>query len=300
MKKFFFVIYFIFISQFGFSQKHFIFNSDSLNLSRVACLSTGIAGSWAIGTIAFTNLWYKDFPKSNFHLFNDSHEWLQMDKMGHFFTTNKLSLITTDLFKWSGMNKNNSILLGCSIGLGLQTTIEILDGYNSQWGFSISDMAANTLGVFSFASQSLFWNDQRIILKFSDHQTQYAALNPLVLGKSFAERFLKDYNGQSYWLSFNPSSFSKYSNLPKWLCFSIGYSIDQKISGSNEIFHSSITNLTYFSQRKFLLSLDIDFSKLSIKNEWLKLIVKQFNFIKIPFPTLIYMDGKLSASGFYF
>ena len=33
--------------------------------------------------IIFNNAWYKDFPKTSFHTFNDNGEWLQMDKVGH-------------------------------------------------------------------------------------------------------------------------------------------------------------------------------------------------------------------------
>ena len=33
--------------------------------------------------IALNNAWYKDYPKTSFHTFNDSKEWLQMDKVGH-------------------------------------------------------------------------------------------------------------------------------------------------------------------------------------------------------------------------
>ena len=33
--------------------------------------------------VVLNNLWYKDYPRSSFHWFNDNQQWLQMDKMGH-------------------------------------------------------------------------------------------------------------------------------------------------------------------------------------------------------------------------
>jgi hypothetical protein len=58
--------------------------------------------------------------------------------------------------------------------------------------------------------------------KFSFHTTQYQ-YRPNVLGSSLAEQMLKDYNGQTYWLSVNLHSFYKGSKIPKWLNLAIGY-----------------------------------------------------------------------------
>lgn len=54
-------------------------------------------------------LWYKDYPQTNFHFFNDNSEWLQMDKMGHFFSSYYLSSLMYSSSRWAdsssvGMN----------------------------------------------------------------------------------------------------------------------------------------------------------------------------------------------------
>jgi hypothetical protein len=64
-------------------------------------------------------------------------------------------------------------------------------------------------GTALFVSQELLWKEQRITPKFSFHTTQYAQYRPNVLGSSLAEQMLKDYNGQTYWLSVNLHSFYK-------------------------------------------------------------------------------------------
>ena len=68
--------------------------------------------------------------------------------------------------------------------------------------------------------------------------------------------------------------------------------------GDKDVFTSGTT--IYNAKREFLLSVDVDFSRLPIKKPWLKALVKQFNYIKVPFPALILSDGKVRASGIYF
>jgi len=238
--------------------------------------------------------WYSDYPSSKFHAFNDAQNWLQMDKIGHFYTTNKFSVLTSDLFHWSGVSNRKAALIGSSVGLGLQTTLEVMDGYSSGWGFSWSDMAFNIAGALSFASQEIFWEEQRFIFKFSYHPTPYAAIRPLVLGSTFAESFLKDYNGQTYWMSFSPASFFKSSKI------SLGYSVDQKLVGDKEEYYDLTSEISYHSQREYVFSLDIDFTEIDVKRPLLKALFKQLNHVKVPFPAIIYSNGKLNGHGLYF
>jgi hypothetical protein len=300
MRNFFLFLLIFSVTLKSYSQESFLNESDTLSAKRVKIVTSLITTNWIAQTTLAYQIWYKDFPKSSFHLFNDSKEWLQMDKVGHFYTANKLSALYSNCYIWTGMKPKKAVILGSILGLASLSTLEILDGFNNEWGFSLSDMAANTLGSLSYASQKLIWNEERFILKFSAHPTQYATLRPNVLGSRPAERFFKDYNGQTYWVSFSPFAFSNTSKLPKWLCLSLGYSVDQKIVGNQNSYVDSKTNLFYSAKREMLLSLDIDFSKLPIKKRWLKVIISQFNYLKIPFPTLIFSNGKMIGKGVYF
>lgn len=286
-------------------QTHFFENADSLNTKRSIAAATSISTVWAGSMIGLSQVWYNEVDKTSFHTFDDSKNWLQMDKAGHIYTANKISNLTGDLFIWSGMQNNKAAWTGFGVGLGYQMTLEILDAYSSEWGFSWSDVGANVLGASSYLGQQLGWKEQRFLLKFSAHPTEYAQYRPSVLGNNFTERLLKDYNGQTYWLSTSPGSFAKNSGFPKWLCFSIGYSVDQKLVGDNNSYIDygdfPPTSIKEFqAKRQLLLSLDIDFSKFNIKRPWLKAIVKQFNYLKLPFPTLIFSDGKANGSFLYF
>ena len=52
----------------------------------------------------------------------------------------------------------------------LQSTVEVMDGFSAEWGFSWSDMAANAIGMGTFVAQEAIWDEQRIILKISTNR----------------------------------------------------------------------------------------------------------------------------------
>ena len=286
---------FILSVQISFAQRAFE-HSDSLNNKRFIGVTTGIATVWAGSMIGLSQVWYKDIPKSKFHTFDDSKNWLQMDKAGHYYASYKINKLTTEMLRWSGFDDEKSVWIGAGISLGYQTTFELLDGYSEDWGFSWSDIAANTLGSMSYLGQQLAWNEERIIPKFSFAPTEFSSERPEILGSNFNESLLKDYNGQTYWLSFSPGTFFKNSGIPKWACISVGYSAHEKLVGENSYYLSPISGKEYFEKREFLLSLDIDFSRLPIKRRWLKVIVSQLNYLKIPFPALLIRGDQLVGS----
>jgi len=272
---------------FGFSQNNAIYlrPSDSLNKQRrnSVVLSESILASGAL--IGLNQLWYADFTHSKLHSVNDNEEWLQMDKAGHLFSSYHLGAFGANALKWSGCNKKSQLLYGATIGLAFMSTVELFDGYSSEWGFSWGDMLANTTGTSLYVSHELFWNEQRIVPKFSFHTTQYASIRPNVLGNSLSQQILKDYNGQTYWLSVNVHSFFKDSKIPKWLNVALGYGADGMITGkseTNDVFLYLETKRT----RQFYLTLDADLTKIDTKSHFLKSIFLIFNSIKIPAPTI--------------
>lgn len=279
-------------------RKSWLKNSDSLSAKRIVFSSALVGGTWLDGTLSLSQVWYDEFQKTKFHTFDDGSDWLQMDKAGHIYTTGHLSEVNYRLYKWAGLSDIKSAWLGTGIGLGFQTTLEVLDSKNAAWGFSWYDMAANGLGAGIFLSQQLIWKEQRFLTKFSYHNSDYASYRPEVLGANFSERLLKDYNGQSYWLSFSPKSFTDAWALPEWLCFSVGYSVDQKLVGSDEIYVSN--NTIFQSSRQLLFSLDLDIRKLPIKRKWVKALLRPLHYVKIPFPSLIIDRNGLGGSWLYY
>jgi len=283
-----YIIVLLFFSSFVLAQnslERFLKPSDTLNKKRLKTLIISEAAIGGATLIGLNQIWYADYPRSNFHFINDNNEWLQMDKMGHLFSSYHLGSYGANALKWSGANRKSQLLYGSTLGLAFLTTVEVFDGYSEKWGASMGDVVANISGTALFVSQELLWNEQRIVPKFSFHTTSYAKVRPEVLGNSLSEQILKDYNGQTYWLSANIYSFAKTSKIPKWLNVAIGYGADGMITGNEDEFDT--TNPLPESQRyrQFYFSLDVDLTKIETKSHFVKTILTIFNSIKIPAPT---------------
>ena len=282
------------------SVNDFLKPSDTLNKSRrnaVIISETVLSAGVLIG---LNQLWYADYPKSDFHFINDNAEWLQMDKAGHVFSAYHLGKIGKETLEWSGVSRKNQLIYGSTLGFVFLSAVEVMDGYSSNWGASWGDVAANASGTALYVSQELLWKEQRIIPKFSFHTTPYAAVRPNVLGDSWNEQILKDYNGQTYWLSANVHSFFKQSKIPKWLNVAVGYGAEGMITG-DEAFVNTVFVPEDERVRQFYFSLDVDLSKIKTKSPVLKTIFSVFNTIKIPAPTFEFRDdGKVKFRALYF
>ncbi|HLV41278.1 MAG TPA: DUF2279 domain-containing protein [Brumimicrobium sp.] len=302
MKKLF--LLFFLLAVLNSHSQTFFENDSTFNKKRTAWTSGTIAGGWLGSTLALKSIWYKDSWTNEFHLFDDSRQWLGMDKAGHFYTGHMITKNISSVYRWAGLNRKQSLLVGSSVAFGYLASIELLDGFSDEWGFSWSDVGANALGVAWYAWQELLWEEQRFKLKFSAHLSPYAQYRPNVLGNSFAERILKDYNGQTYWISISPGQFfSTSSSFPKWLSFSIGYSVDEKLHGDLNVysFVDSETGFkTFTAKSQYVFSLDIDFEQFNPKRKWVATVFKLINHIKVPFPALIFTGSKLEVSPLYF
>lgn len=294
---------FILLSQLSFAQSkldRFLTPSDTLNLKKQNSVYIAEAALASATLTGLNQLWYADYPKTNFHFINDNSDWLQMDKVGHLYSAYHLGRFGAEMLQWSGGSEKSQLIYGATLGFAFLTAVEVLDGFSSEWGASSGDLVANASGTALYVSQELLWKEQRITPKFSFHTTQYAALRPNVLGANFQEQLLKDYNGQTYWLSANLYSFTKTSTIPKWLNIAVGYGADGMISGSSE----NSANLSLEDPkryRQFYLSLDVDLTKIDTKSHFLKTIFSVFNTIKIPAPTLEYSPNEgLKGHFFYF
>jgi hypothetical protein len=265
----------------------FLKPSDSLNKKRqnAVFITEAVLASGAL--VGLNQLWYADYPKSDFHFINDNAEWMQMDKVGHLYSSYHIGRLGAEALNWSGANKKNQLIYGASLGFVFLTTVEVMDGFSAEWGASMGDVFANATGTALYVSQELIWNEQRITPKFSFHSTKYANFRPDLFGKTTQENILKDYNGQTYWFSANLYSFSKKSKIPKWFNVALGYGADGMI-GENDGKNQLIFPIKLEKYRKFYLSLDLDLTKIDTKSHFLKTIFSVLNSVKIPAPTLEY------------
>ncbi len=237
--------------------------SEKFNSKRFKAVLVSEGAVGVLITTGLEYLWYKKFPHSRFHFFNDNNEWLNMDKVGHATTAYNVSAMQYNLMRWSGVKTKKASWIGGLTGLAYLTMIEIFDGFSQKWGFSKGDMLANIAGSTLFVAQQSSWGQQKIQLRFSYHNSIFAQYNPEELGKKFSQKLFKDYNGQSYWLSFNISSFlNDKNNFPKWINTDIGYGAEGM---TGAVLNPSVLNgkaIPQFTrQRKFYFSFDGAFTK---------------------------------------
>lgn len=286
----------------AFSQSkinQFLKPSDTLNTSRRNAVIITEASLATISLIALDQLWYKDYPRSKFHTVNDNNEWLQVDKFGHAFSAYQLGKFGAHALNWSGVNEKDQLIYGATLGFVFLGAVEIFDGFSEEWGFSWGDIAANGVGTGLYIGQELLWHEQRIVMKYSFHQTQYASSSSDVLGDGLSQEFLKDYNGQTYWLSVNLHSFFKDSKIPKWFNVAFGYGAEGMISENSA--NNNDPNSSIEPYRQFYLSLDVDLSRIKTNSHVLRTLFDVFNMIKVPFPALEFNDKNgIIVHGIYF
>ena len=251
-------------------------------------------GTYSLGLVAMNELWYKNYPKSNFHFINDNSSWLQMDKMGHIATSYYSGVNGIKLYRWAGIDDKKAIWIGGLRGTFYNSIIEILDGFSENWGASMGDFASNSFGSFIAISQELYWKEQRILIKYSYSRSDLSYQNSELFGDNFFQRTFKDYNGQTYWISMNINSMFRVDNsqFPDWLNLALGHSAKGMTSPNNT------TNDGRY--RQFFLSFDIDLMRIKSKNKILNVLSNVFGYIKIPFPTVEYSNNQFTLHPIYF
>lgn len=270
--------------------------TDSASTINPTRLKTVIIGSTVAYTgimIGLSSVWYSQYDKQDFQFFNDSHEWLQVDKAGHFYSAFQLSSIGSHSLQWSGVSKKKSDLAGSITSFAVMSSIEVLDGFSEGYGASASDLLANALGAGFYIGQQALWHETRIHPKFSFHQTAYADQRPETLGSTCIEQVIKDYNGQTYWLS---ADIDKFVKFPKWLNLAMGY-------GGEDMLYANVEdnlNNGLNPYRQFYVGIDFDLTAIKSRSKFVNTLIYFVNMVKLPAPTLEFSQGKVKAHLFYF
>ncbi len=266
----------------------------------VAFANAGVYGASMIGLYA---AWYKNYPQGKFHVFNDWGEWQQVDKVGHVYSAYSMGKFSMEMWRSTGIDRKKRIWLGGISGAVYQTVIEVLDGFSTEWGWSWGDIGANILGSGALVAQELAWDEQRVQLKASFHRKSYtdAQLNTRtnqLFGKSSAERFLKDYNAQTYWFSTSLRPFFPKSKIPAWLQISVGYGAEGMFGARENIAKDGQGNIVFARNdiqryRQWYLAPDIDLTKIKTNKKLLRYALYVLNSLKFPAPALELSKGKL-------
>ena len=280
-------------------------NQYSYNKKRVKLVTAANILGYGGTLIALNAAWYSKQPRSSFHFFNDNAQWLQIDKAGHIYSAYIESNATMEMWRWAGLERKKRIWIGGLSGVAYQCIIEVLDGFSPDYGFSTGDLAANIVGSAAFISQELAWDEQKIKLKFSFHNKNYGEPDlekraDDLYGKTAAERFIKDYNAQTYWASANLHSFFPETKLPRWLNISVGYGAEGMFGGRKNIAVDENGNVVFDRTdikryRQWYLAPDIDLTKIRTNTKAIKIILFVLNSFKFPSPALEFSNGNFKG-----
>ena len=277
---------------------------DSARTYRHRIRTIAIAGTTVYtGTmIGLYNLWYRNYPQSKFHFFNDNNEWQGMDKFAHATTSYYLGRLGYKTFRWAGVSENKATWIGGLSGSAFLTIVEILDGFSAQWGASPGDLTANTFGSALFISQQLAWHEQKVLLKYSFHPTSFADYRPDLLGKNIGQQIIKDYNGHTYWLSVNLNSFAgRDSRIPHWLNVAAGYHATGMTGAVTNVSSYKGNPIPAFKRETlFYIAPDIDLTRIRTHSAALKWIFEAIGFLKFPLPALEISGHGMKFKPLYF
>ena len=91
----------------------------------------------------------------------------------------------------------------------------------------------------------------------------------------------------------NNKFLKKEHQVMKWFNLALGYSVDG-LTGANEnpSLSSNGHDCNYQRKSKLLLSLDVNLKNIKTKNRFLKSLLSPFSVIKIPFPTIEFINNE--------
>ncbi|WP_224996048.1 DUF2279 domain-containing protein [Cesiribacter sp. SM1] len=277
-------------------------NTTVLNKRKLHTAIATSAGFYAAGISYLRFVWYKDHERVPFHYYNDAAGYLQIDKFGHAWGAYLESYIGYHWLRSAGLSRNKSLVWGGGLGFILQAPIEVFDGMYEGWGFSWSDMAANAAGSGIVIGNELLFKEQLVKYKFSFAPSPYREQAHGYLGDTALESLFLDYNAHTYWLSMPLKELLQQRRLPPWLNLAAGYSANGM--------YGEFKNRSYYRgqaippaerYRQFLLSADVDWTRIPTNSRFLKTLFKGMVFIKLPFPALeVNSTGAFKLHGLYY
>lgn len=240
----------------------------SIHPLRAAVVGGLYSGVWLWLHLDMSDAWW-DGSRSGFRLKNDWNDVMQIDKAGHAFSGYMMSYTLAEGMMAAGIGWEPSVIAGSSLGLLYQTYVELEDGFSESWGFSLTDMAANTLG----AGLYLAHHYSPLLQNFTP---KYQYFPPSWIGAArISSTWIDDYNSSTFWISANIGKLLPQhlgSGWPGWLGLAFGYGIT--VSETER-------------SRRFIVALDYDLTRLLPRggHAW-NWFVQTLNFIKLPAPAV--------------
>jgi hypothetical protein len=182
-----------------------------LHPGRLALLGgTGLTIHY-LGFKYFDRAWYQGQKLDHIRWIKDwgGDTYLNMDKGGHFMGGMFMAQTLTEAYGWGGVSPRLAALAGTLTSWALLLEIEMRDAYFDQWGFSIPDFTANTIGATVPLIHTLWPASRAVRFEFGyfpsdlylDRSQRRAA------GRPFTEHMIDDYEGMTVWMAVSVNQF---------------------------------------------------------------------------------------------
>lgn len=238
-----------------------------INYSILAGMGAVYLGAATYLHIHQANAWWAD-DRTKFHITNDWHYALAIDKIGHFYGTNIMAHAFSGAFDASNVQAEKSAIYSALAAFSYEMLIEYEDGFGKNWGFSPGDFSADLVGALFYMGQYYYPFLKNFQPRFSYIPTKEFKEDPNRI-------IIDDYEGQKYWISmrvknFLPDKAAQY--WPSFLNLSAGMGV-RDLDGSGG------------GQREFYLALDIDAEELiPLEGPFWQFVKNSINYFHFPMP----------------
>ena len=276
---------------------------------RLAAIAGVGLGAHYVGFRYFDRAWYQGQRQDHIRWLHDweGDTYLHLDKGGHFMGGMFLSTGLRDAFGWAGFGSRSAALLGTLTSWAALLEIEMRDAYYDQWGFSLPDFTANTLGAAVPLIHTLLPASRVIGFKFSywpsslylDHDRRRDENRP------HAEYAIDDYEGMTFWVTLALDEVLRGKARQVWpdhLGLAVGYGASG-MHGSNvksrgrERHYNGQDGRPYNSQKgwryhlpsarpEIFVGLDYDLRAPSSEGSWWRQVQRQLSWVHLPMPAV--------------
>ena len=269
---------------------------------RLALVGGSAAAFHYIGFKYFDRAWYQGQKTHKIRWIYDwgGDTYVNLDKGGHFMGGAFMAQKLSEAYAWAGFTERTAALLGTTTSWAALLEIEMRDAYFDQWGFSVPDFIANTLGASLPVLHAFFPRTRALQFKWSYHPSNLYLQNRKRSASDLphVDHLIDDYEGMTFWASLPlPSLLNRKSSAapPEWLRLAIGYGATG-LHGSNAKSRGRFKLYPNLPDAKpeVFLALDYDANYLPGNNRLWRYFKAQLNWLHWPAPAVrIYPSFRL-------
>lgn len=175
------------------------YRETHISTGTIAAYGGALLGLAGLITL-YQQAWYPDTTQGPFNFKEDWTYSKQFDKGGHMLGGYISSYCSYESFVACGLSREDAALWGALGGLFFQTTIEVQDGFHTNYGFDWTDEVGNAIGA------GYFYLQNRIpFLQNFEPKWGFTLTNPRDSAREASQMHTRllvdDYDRQDVWLS---------------------------------------------------------------------------------------------------